>query len=385
MFKEKCIISSIKCSQSMREKDIKKYKYARVAMFYREKEKQIRKNRKLSQLRLAQIIGKSPRAIWGWENGEHEPGVSEIRDIAKALGVKPDDISSYEEIKTAKTYITDTISDKLNVDIRKYDSERQAAYLISLKNDLVRMSDELKKLRSENVQYSLMLNRFQGYIFFKDSKLRFTEANSFFKNNFNISNEELIGKDNKTIFGGEGEELEELERNVLTSEVRIVNKKIFIPGSFKKRDGMLSIFPITGEVAGKVTGLACSIADVTALSKAHLNMSLLENVVNSFDHVVWIKNLRPVPHYTFISNAVKEVFGRTPDDFYNDSDLKWKLMHPDDKPKFAKPNYESDSFPIIRQYRIIMPDGKIKKIKDKIYRKKNFDESIILFGFTVSI
>jgi PAS domain S-box-containing protein len=353
-------------------------------MFYRDKEKEIRKSRKLSQSRLSQIIGKSPRAVWGWEKGEHEPSVSEIRDIAKALGVKTNDISSYEDIKTVETFITDTASDKLDIDIKKYDSDQQA-HLISLKNDLVRMSGELKRLRHENDQYSLMFNRFQSFIYFKDSKLKFTEANAFFKNSFNITNEELIGKKSQTIFGVEGEELELLERKVLDSEVRLVNKKIFIPGSFKKRDGMLSIFPVTGDAIGKVRGLACSITDVTALSKAHTNMSLLENVVNSFDHVVWIKNLRPVPHYIFVSNAASSVFGRSPDDFYNNSDIKWQMVHPDDRSKNYKLDYEFGTFPVARQYRIIMPNGSVRKIKDKIYRKKNFDESLILFGFTVGI
>jgi transcriptional regulator with XRE-family HTH domain len=353
-------------------------------MFYREKEKEIRKSRKLSQNRLAEIIGKSPRAVWGWEKGEHEPSVSEIRDIAKALAVKTNDISSYEDIKTVTTFITDTASDKLNFDISRYDSDKQA-HLISLKNDLVRMSDELKRLKYENNQYSLMFNRFQSFIYFKDSKLRFTEANAFFKNSFNIPNEELIGKDSKTIFGAEGEELETLERKVLESEVRLVNKKIFIPGSFKKRDGMLSIFPVTGNVIGKVKGLACSITDVTALSKAHTNMSLLENVINSFDHVVWIKSLRPVPHYLFVSNAASSVFGKSPDEFYNNSNIKWEIVHPDDRSKAYKMDYEFGTYPATRQYRIIMPDGSVKKIKDKIYRKKNFDESLILFGFTVNI
>ena len=353
-------------------------------MFYREKEKEIRKNRRLSQKRLAELIGKSPRAVWGWEKGEHEPSVSEVRDIAKALGIKTNDISSYEEVKTIDTFITDTASDKLNFDISKYDSDKQA-YLISLKNDLVRMSEELKKLRRENTRYSLLINRFQSYIYYKDSNLKFTEANSSFKNNFNVSNDELKGKDNRIIFGADGDEIEELERKVFNAEMRLVNKKIFIPGSYKKKNGMLSIFPVSEDSSGKITGLACSIMDVTSLSKVHTNMSLLENIVNSFDHVVWIKNLKPVPHYIFVSNAAYKIFGKAPDEFYNNSDLKWQLVHPDDRKKIISINYETDKFPLYREYRVVLPNGRVRKIKDKIYLKKNFDDSLILFGFTISV
>lgn len=45
-----------------------------------------------TQLELAIAVGVTPSAVYNWERGKNEPTATNLRDIARALGVAMEDI-----------------------------------------------------------------------------------------------------------------------------------------------------------------------------------------------------------------------------------------------------------------------------------------------------
>ncbi|HJO95327.1 MAG TPA: PAS domain-containing protein [Victivallales bacterium] len=346
--------------------------------------KEIRKKRKISQAKLGKILGKSPRTIWGWENGDHIPSIPEIKLLASSLGVFVNDISNLNPDSTSisNIYISDQKKkfNKIHNEISKQLSIEKQAYIDTLRSDLLKADKENKYLLQQNNNYRKIFNRLETYLYTKDTKLRFTETNSAFKTAFNISDEELLGKNNDEIFHNEFNEITRFEQEVLETGIRKTNCRLEIPGFGRKKKGLLSIFPVNDK-DGRLISLVCSIRDITSITNVYKNMGILENSINKFNDVVWIKQLMPSPHYFYVSNASLLVFGREPDEFYNNQNIWKEVIHYNDKNKAISIKKYS-SFPITQEYRIFLPDGTIKWIRNKIYinRKEN-----TIFGITGDI
>ncbi|MCP4179094.1 MAG: PAS domain-containing protein [bacterium] len=348
------------------------------------KVKEIRKKRKISQAKLGEIIGKSPRTIWGWENGDHIPSIPEITLLAQALGIYISDISNLTPSSTSIENIYESDHkkkfNKIHNEISKQLSIEKQAYIDTLRSDLLKAGKENKYLLQQNRNYRKIFNRVEAYLYTKDTKLRFTEANAAFKTAFNISDEELLGKNNEQIFHDDFNEVSKIELEVINTGIRKTNNRIDIPGFNKKKKGLLSIFPVNDK-DGKLISIVCSIRDITSISNVYKNMGLLESSINKFNDVVWIKQLKPSPHYFYVSNASLLVFGREPDEFYNNQNIWKDVIHYNDKKK-AISIKKYTTFPITQEYRIFHPDGTIKWIRNKIYinRREN-----TIFGITGDI
>ncbi len=59
--------------------------------------RQLREAKGWTQLQLANKAGVTPSTIYNWERGRFEPKASQLRAVARALGVSSDDIELVEE------------------------------------------------------------------------------------------------------------------------------------------------------------------------------------------------------------------------------------------------------------------------------------------------
>ena len=53
---------------------------------------ELRASRGMTQLQLANAVGVTPSAVFGWEAGRSVPKVPQLRKIAEVFGVKMDDV-----------------------------------------------------------------------------------------------------------------------------------------------------------------------------------------------------------------------------------------------------------------------------------------------------
>jgi transcriptional regulator with XRE-family HTH domain len=68
--------------------------------------RQLREDRDLSQKALGKLVGVTDSAITYWENGDRFPRGSNLKKLAKALGVSESDILGETDLKQTQTSVT---------------------------------------------------------------------------------------------------------------------------------------------------------------------------------------------------------------------------------------------------------------------------------------
>jgi diguanylate cyclase (GGDEF)-like protein/PAS domain S-box-containing protein len=99
-------------------------------------------------------------------------------------------------------------------------------------------------------------------------------------------------------------------------------------------------------------------------NKLQVTANNLLNILNHLDVAVWIIDLSTQD--AFFSDGFERIFGRTAEEFYQDSGLWIKVIHPEDvhigaNRKTKKHNGEK----VIDEYRIIKPSGEIRWVQDR--------------------
>jgi diguanylate cyclase (GGDEF)-like protein/PAS domain S-box-containing protein len=126
----------------------------------------------------------------------------------------------------------------------------------------------------------------------------------------------------------------------------------------------------------------------------------LTRLINHMDIAVWIINIQT--NQAFFSDGFIRVFGRSPEEFYQDDGLWEKTIHPDDIIVAEKRKDEKQKGEVtIDEYRIVTPTGEVRWVQDRgipyqdkdgkwtiyigiiidITERKNIDEKIKYLAF----
>jgi diguanylate cyclase (GGDEF)-like protein/PAS domain S-box-containing protein len=126
----------------------------------------------------------------------------------------------------------------------------------------------------------------------------------------------------------------------------------------------------------------------------------LTRLINHMDIAVWIINIQN--NKAFFSDGFIRVFGRSPEEFYQDVGLWEKTIHPDDILVAKKRKEEKQKGEVtIDEYRIVTPTGEVRWVQDRgipyqdkdgkwtiyigiiidITERKNIDEKIKYLAF----
>jgi PAS domain S-box-containing protein len=353
--------------------------------FYREQFRNIRKSKKISLKHVTNQIGKSYRTLLAWEKGERMPGESDIRILAQILSVDISEISSLEDFNQSKNPYYYSSLNALDLVSRESSGDlslEQKTYILKLKSELEHLSSEIKMLKRVNRKQKNIIDSLHEIVYTKDNKLKFTDANPTLLAYLEISLHEIIGKNNHDLFSSKDiEDLTAIEKHALNTGMRMVNKEITIPGSNGKKRGIFCVTPIHGD-NDKVTGLVCSLKDITPFVTADKRMKMMDDVINRLTESVWIISFKPVSHFLFMSKSIADIYGRTPDEFYKSYKLWQEIIHPDDKQMVLdkiKHNADSD-FPRKTVYRILHKDGSVRWIESKSFKNYDDDDNDIIFG-----
>jgi diguanylate cyclase (GGDEF)-like protein/PAS domain S-box-containing protein len=103
---------------------------------------------------------------------------------------------------------------------------------------------------------------------------------------------------------------------------------------------------------------------ITVHGKLALKKEDLLNILNHLDVAVWIIDLSTQD--AFFSNGFEKIFGRKAEEFYQDSNLWLKTIHPEDvtiaKNRKIKKKQKDKA---IDEYRIIKPNGEVRWVQDR--------------------
>jgi diguanylate cyclase (GGDEF)-like protein/PAS domain S-box-containing protein len=90
----------------------------------------------------------------------------------------------------------------------------------------------------------------------------------------------------------------------------------------------------------------------------------LTQLIHHLDIAVWIINIQT--NMAFFSEGFTQVFGRSPEEFYQDDGLWEKTIHPDDIAVVQKRKTEKQRGEVtIEEYRIITPTGDVRWVQDR--------------------
>ena len=330
--------------------------------FYRDKFKELRKKARFSVKEFCSTAGIVRSTLWEWESGKRTPSEASIRVMAGIINVRVDEVS---DLKSNEDVVKDELSESVEGWLSLAGGDvglRQSKF-----DGIVREISVLnKEMNQATVIINALLSTMHTMFYVKDARLNYITANDIFLQNISLNSDyRVVGENDSSFFPSkEAKSNTEEDRDVLLAKQSVVNREGYIPGSRKKKWGLISKIPIRDSV-GKITGLVGTFVDITDRKKAEEIRTLLEAALNNSLHAVWLQYVSPKYKLFYISESVVSLYGYPAERFLNEKDFWYNVcVHPDDKKLLERDwIYGKTTTPGKRIFRIIRPDGKIRWIE----------------------
>ncbi len=340
-------------------------------MLYHQSLKKIRKDKKITSIELAKYLNKTRETVSAWERGIYQPGDADIRIMAQLLNVSVGDISDLQEIKV-KNNNTDK-RDVVDLDIDGIEPET-AEKLKILNETCLELRATVTRLRSNLFKYDALLQNLPFVIYVKDKRLKYTYANERFLNLIeqSYSKNSISGASSFDIFGmKEYSQILELEQKVIKTKQKISNQQIFIPRTFKKKIGLLTIIPILNDNK-EVEELVGSIEDITDTYEEEKRRKDLESITSKINHATWIGETvngnKDSFKYTFMSDNMFDIHGIEKQEALKGIKLWLNVVHEDDM-SLLKEWLEIEDYPKKIHYKINTPKKGIRWISNETFKE----------------
>ncbi|HJO93979.1 MAG TPA: PAS domain-containing protein [Victivallales bacterium] len=283
-----------------------------MAKFYSEKCKEFRLNNKIKTGILADKLGICRRTLWSLENNKSVPSDKKIYLIAKYLNVSPNQIS---DLKVAEPEFNTSLPEVRNpLDYFKREKD-------IIEND--RFNDLISKIKNyheerqrDKVITQALLTAIDLILYVKNIDLEYLVVNRSFIKNLNLPEEILIHGKKDCFFypKNEARENTEMDAEVLRTGRAIAGREIYIPGTRKKKWGIISKYPIFAS-NNKVTGIVSACYDITERKKAEQVRALLEINQEAMSEALFIvKNA--TSRYFYVNKNVEKIYGYKPELYY---------------------------------------------------------------------
>ena len=295
----------------------------------------LRKQKGLSVTGLCNIIDINRSTLWAWKKKNFLPSEKNIRKLAKALNVSVTEISDLEEtISVSQTNLSDSINSWYV--LGETGREQQKHEFSFLNREIAKLEE---KLTQAATIINALLKSMQTIFYVKDKNLKYITANNSFLKNLSLdSNYNVIGKTDKDFFNNkEAYTNHEQDGFVISTGRPITKKEGYIPGTRKKKWGIISKYPIF-DTENRITGLVGTIVDITDRKLSEETRKVLHILLETgpgFNVSVW-KNGKTLFDVTdekmleFYSDAMKTKRNEQLD--Y----LKNGIRHPEDVEKMKK-------------------------------------------------
>lgn len=277
--------------------------------FYSGKLKTLRKSQKINIEKTAHEIGVTRVTYWRWESGKNLPTDDQIRKLAKIFNISISEISSLqEETKHSSAPFSKIVN---SWHILANSKEKQ---LIEQEEKLIDIiKNRNNELRQASILIRTILSSIDTLFYFKDINHRYITANDAFLLNVSLPLGYIIqGKKDEDIFSlAEAKLNYEQDKDVLISGRPILRMEQYIPGSRKKKMGLLSKVPVF-DSDGNIAGLVGTFIDITERTIAEKRRSILEKTINKSEDLFWIAKYdeeKTEFNYLFLSDSYKDIYG----------------------------------------------------------------------------
>lgn len=160
-----------------------------------------------------------------------------------------------------------------------------------------------------------------------DGTLRFLYVSERFVKDYGVSRQEVVGRHHYEVFPDIPEKWREVHRRALKGEVLGATDDLF-----PRADGSLDYTTWECrpwyESDGSIGGIILYTEVVTERVLSHERYRLLAE--NARD-LIYRYDLHPEPHFAYVSPSAEQITGYTAEEHYQDPQLGFKLVHPEDR------------------------------------------------------
>jgi PAS domain S-box-containing protein len=360
--------------------------------FYGNKLKQLRRLKKISSTRLAEILGVTRKTVSSWETGRSCPRYTDVKLICDVINIQMSEISDIKTSISENELIRFTEERKLNSDLKSLQElinlkilpEKNNASIVNLYKNADKFSKENVRLKNRLKRYESILGNIDPIVYVKNVNHTYKYVNDSFVciTGTEFTKEEIIGVNHSKLFERTDYiELLNLEKQVLSTGYRITDAKIKIPNSNGNQIGLVNIIPLFSDGKNRdLIEIVVTIKDITEISTAMDRQKQLKNAINSLNTMIYIRYKEDNSNYIYLSESCFNIYGRTSDEFLEDPGLWREVIPEEDRYKIAADIDEALRInkPVI--YRIIHKNGSIRWVQRQLFSQSDRLGKNIIFG-----
>ena len=248
-----------------------------------------------------------------------------------------------------------------------------------LRAEIHERKEREQELKELTVEYETILENVEASVFMVDvdskGSFRFQRLNRYHEEKTGLTTEYMRGKPPVEAVGEEvGQKVIEKYQQCLEQRETIsYEEELDLPGG--QRTWLTKLAPVI--IDNRVVKLIGSSVDITERKKREEELretkEKLSGILNNMNDVVWSMSW-PDFELLYISPSVKNLYGRSAQEFYDNPTLFKEVTHSDDQHLVEKAieqlQKEGDA---VRECRVVRPDGSITWINDR--SKMIYDEN----------
>ena len=263
-----------------------------MSTIYFDKLNLIRKRKKISLTEISSKTGFSRSTIWKWEKNLSEPKESQVRAIGKVIDT---DVSEFSDMPPEKTVSSEKLSESVETWFELAESG-----LADENKEFLLLGETLKKLQTKLNNSAIiirgLMNATNSHLYIKGTDSKYIIANKQFKEALSFSAEfKIFGKRDKDLFPLKEARLnDEEDRKIMLHGEPVINEERSIPGSRRKKYGLISKFPIL-DSKNRIQGIIGIFVDITEkvksekLLKKYINKIMdMENALLNLPYLVYV-------------------------------------------------------------------------------------------------
>jgi PAS domain S-box-containing protein len=250
-------------------------------------------------------------------------------------------------------------------------------YLFAVARDITERKKVINALKESEERYRSIFENVSHGLTHYDSDAKIVDCNSSLLKLSGLKKKDIIGINLKDIYKDNKEELSALEKSLSGGVATFEGEHVTRAG--KKLIIRTIYSPIFTD--NKVVGGIAITEDISKAKKVVKDLKESEEryrrLAENAPDIIYRFNFLPEPGFEYISDAVFDIAGYTPQEYYEDPNLGLKIIHRDDRPKleeFAQGKLTES--PHITRW--VRKDGEIIWIEDRF--SPLYDEGGKLLG-----